>query len=486
MRVSARATPRLLPPLLLAALACANIQPPPGGPPDKQPPELVGVFPDSGVVGPNFRGDAEFRFSEVISEGSSPNEGRGTGDLERLVILSPTERIPKVSWHRSRIAVHPAEGWKPNRVYRVELLPGVADVRRNVSKAERVITFSTGAPPPVDTLRGTVIDWKAGRPSPGALVEAVLEPDSLPYRVLADSSGRFTLGPIPKGEYVVFGVLDQNKNLRRDPREAFDTVRVAPDSSDVGKLYAFVHDTLPPRIQNVQPVDSVTATITFTQSLDPFQKLDSSAARVRRLPDSADVRVVALVRPDTASPVGVQPARAPGANGAPADSTARRADSAAARRADSAGARRPGTPPIKAPPAAPKVPPKTPPTMPPAAGAPPRATPAPAGSQASGRPPLSDRLTIKVAEPWHPGDRFVIDIAGVRTVSGVTGDARSVLTIPKTPAGGPRGAALDSLRRRADSTRTPGDTARSPRDSTRARRDSTRGAPGDEPHPKER
>ena len=74
--------------------------------------------------------------------------------IERLVILSPSSRVPAVSWKRSRITVHPREGWRPNTVYRVELLPGVADLRNNRSQNGRVITFTTGAPLPTATSAG--------------------------------------------------------------------------------------------------------------------------------------------------------------------------------------------------------------------------------------------------------------------------------------------------------------------------------------------
>src|SRR6185503_2046362 len=65
------------------------------------------------------------------------------------------------------------------------------------------------------------------------------------------------------------------------------------------ELYAFVHDTLPPRILQITPMDSVTASVSFVTSLDPYQKLDSSAASVRKLPDSTVVPVVALILRDT-------------------------------------------------------------------------------------------------------------------------------------------------------------------------------------------
>jgi hypothetical protein len=439
---SAPVRPRLLPPIVVLLAACANIQAPPGGPPDKTPPALASVFPESLAVLPSFKDEVEFRFNEVVSEGGSPSQGRGTGDLEKLVILSPTNRFPNVGWHRRRITVRPAEGWKPNRVYRVELLPGITDVRQNQSKVESVVTFTTGAELPRDSLTGRVFDWKAGAPAQGALIEAVLEPDSLPYRALTDSAGKFSFGPLPRGEYLVFGVLDQNKDFRRDPREAFDTVRVRPESVKIAvpELYAFVHDTLPPRIQQITPIDSVSATITFAQSLDPAQKLDSSAAAVRKLPDSSAVPVVALILHDTS---GAMRPREPGAL-PPLDSAALR------RRLDTTGVRRPrpDSAAVRRPPAdtagARRVPQDT------TGAGPADSVAARLGLEgpsrpAMNRPPLTDRMTIKVGVPWHPGDRFDVSVTGVRTVSGRSGNVHGLLVIPvqKKPSGAP-GAAADS------------------------------------------
>ncbi|HEV8176393.1 MAG TPA: Ig-like domain-containing protein, partial [Gemmatimonadales bacterium] len=181
---------------LSALSACARIEPPPGGPPDAEPPRLLATRPDSFVRLTPFKGAAEFQFDEVVSEGGSPNRGEGTGGLERLVILSPSNRVPEVRWRRNRITVRPREGWRPNRIYRVELLPGVSDLRSNQSEQGGVVTFSTGPARPQTTLEGKVLDWSTGRPVPAALVVASLLPDSLPYRGVADSSGSFSLGPL--------------------------------------------------------------------------------------------------------------------------------------------------------------------------------------------------------------------------------------------------------------------------------------------------
>ncbi len=397
----------------LLLLACARIEPPPGGPPDAAPPQLVRTNPDSFASIPDFDDEVEFLFDEVISEGGSPNQGTGSGDIEKLVILSPTKEIPEVKWRRNRITVRPDEGWQRDRVYRVELLPGVTDLRRNRSDRGALVTFSTGAPRPETTFEGTVVDWSSGRPAPAALVVATQLPDSLPYRGLADSSGRFSLGPLPPGEYLVSGVLDEDRDHLADPREAFDSLRVPLGRDSVLELWAFVHDTAPPRIRTVTPTDSVSAAAEFTQSLDPGQRLQPSAVRVSLLPDSTPVRIASVLpRPMDDSIHAKRPAEPDSAE----------ADTAAA------------------------------PRQPPAPGAPPRGRRA-APERLTSRPPLTDQLVIRPAEPWRPGARYTVEIRGVRNVTGVAGDVVGTLVVPERPPRDTLAVPADSLKPRADTTR---------------------------------
>jgi len=214
--------------ILAAIAACARIAPPPGGPPDAVAPNLVATRPESMAVIPDFRGNVEFIFDETVSEGSQPNLGRGSGDLEKMVIISPSTGVPKVGWERSRITVRPKDGWRPNTVYRVELLPGVTDLRRNRDRSGQVITFTTGAPLPTDSVTGMVVDWTSRQPAKLAAIELLLLPDSLPYRTQTDSSGRFRLAPLPHGSYLARGYFDQNRNATLDAREAWDSVAVTP------------------------------------------------------------------------------------------------------------------------------------------------------------------------------------------------------------------------------------------------------------------
>ncbi len=389
--------------------SCARIEPPPGGPPDPRAPQLIATRPASFARLTPFKGEAEFQFDEVVSEGGSPNRGEGTGGLEKLVILSPSNRVPEVRWRRNRITVRPQEGWRPNRVYRIELLPGVADLRSNTAEEGAVITFSTGAPRPQTTLEGQVFDWSASRPVPNALVVAALLPDSLPYRGVADSSGRFSLGPLPQGEYIVNGILDQNGDHRQDPREAYATSRLTRDKTNVGELWAFVHDTVPPRIGTVTVDDSLKATVTFTQKLDPRQRLGPRDVTLRLLPDSTPVAVSSILpQPlDDSVNAAVKTAR----DSAAARDSLVRPDTTAAGRRVGPGQRGRGMP---------------------------------EGPKPS-RPPLFDRLVLRVPKPWAPGSRLVLEVRGVKNVTGVSGNAVGVVAVPEAPK--PEPQAKDSLGR---------------------------------------
>lgn len=428
--------------LIACLAACARIAAPPGGPPDNLPPLLLGTSPDSLRALPGFDGEVEFRFNEVVSEGGQPNFGFGTGDLERLVVLSPSNEVPSVGWRRNRITVKPREGWQPDRVYRVELLAGVRDLRNNTASSSTVVTFTTGAPIPADSLVGLVVDWSNQRPARFALVEAVLQPDSLAYRTQADSTGRFHFSPLPAGEYVVYGVLDANRNNRRDPREAFDSVRITAAEALVGELWMFRHDTTGARIQTVSTSDSVTALIAFTGPLDPYQRLPGDSAVVRMLPDSTPVAVEFVLPAPTFD--SLMRAR-------------REAEDSAKRAAAPDSARAP------APDTAARRPPRDT-TAPRIVGVPRQVTGArrpvqdtTANQPLKTKPPLFDRLVIRVREPWRDSTRYVIEIHGVRTVSGTPGSARTVLTIPPRGAAPPRpdsaAAVPDSVTPAVDTTR---------------------------------
>ncbi len=411
---------------------CARMAPPPGGPSDGMPPLLISTIPDSLRVLDGFDGWVEFKFDEIISEGTQPNFGNGNGELERLVMVSPSPDsvIPRVQWKRNRLLVRPRDGWRPNTVYRIELAPGIRDIREpsNVSTQASVITLATGGSLPSRYLIGRAVDWGTQRPVPLALIEALLLPDSLPYRTLADSNGRFAFGPLPRGTFLVAAVVDQDRNRRRGGKESWDTVRVGMATDVVGEIWAYPRDSTPPRILSAERVDSFTIGVVLTQTLDPRFALPADSIRVVGLPDSG-----------TIGPIGAlpQPAHDSLYRGRGGLTPAKGPDDTAAVKADSA------------------PPPTTLPTTPTPAvgrrtgrGA---STAPPPDSLEQVRVPLTTRLMVRTAGIVQSATSYVVELHGVRTIGGGVATSLRVRVEGRKPPP-PK---VDSLGAKRDSTAKP-------------------------------
>jgi Big-like domain-containing protein len=305
--------------VVVAVVACASQGAPPGGPPDSIPPHLIGIVPDSGAVSvrPNR---VEFRFDEVISERPS-----GAASLAQLVLISPSDGLPRVDWRRRSIAVRPRRDWKENAVYTVTLLPGIADLRGNSMKAGTSIIFATGPTIPNTRISGNLYDWVQGLAARNGAVEAIALPDSIVYIARSDTTGRFVLAHLPPGSYTIRGWVDANNNRGFDSREPYDSAMVALRDTASLTLLAFVHDTLPPRINTVQVVDSVTLRVELSQPLDPEQRVDTSLFRLTA-PDSSIVPLRQVLsanawdraRADSLARADTTPRPAPAARAQPA------------------------------------------------------------------------------------------------------------------------------------------------------------------------
>jgi hypothetical protein len=383
---------------------CAHMAAPPGGPADASAPRLIAVFPDSLRVLEGFKGNAEFRFNEVVSEGSVPNFGQGTGDFEKLILLSPDTLVPHVEWHRDRITVRPRNGWQPNTVYRIELMPGIRDLSNNESKVPAQITFATGGPVPSRVLVGRAIDWTTRRSAPLVLVEAMHLPDRAVYRTHSDSLGRFHLDGLPDGEYLVGATIDKNRDARRNRDELWDTLRVAPDVSVLREIWMFPRDSAAPRAQKADRADSTWAVLTLSQPVRPDLFIAGDSIRVVHLPDStslAPLYAVSEARYDSLKPRKVVPPPAPDSL-AKADSLKPPAPKPAAPVADSVRADEP----------------------------------------AEKRPILSNKLFVHTNGGFFAGQKYWIEVKGVRSAGGSTGSVSQLLNLPEVKA--PAAAKPDS------------------------------------------
>ncbi|HMG17605.1 MAG TPA: Ig-like domain-containing protein [Gemmatimonadales bacterium] len=402
--------------LLLASvallIACASVGDPPGGPPDIAPPKIVEVKPDSGAVVPNLKDDVVIQFDETVDEMAGTG-GRGVASgLAQQVLLSPVAGPIKVSWHRSRVTVKPKEGWK-RRVYRLEILPGFVDLRRNRFDSTKTILFSTGPEFGHARIGGIALKWVEQNVLVRALIEAVPLPDSVGYLTLADSGGQFNVENLQPGRYIVYATADENGDRRRGLREAYDSIEVTLDSSVNVALYTFPHDTVPPRPRAATFVDSTSVRVEFSQPLDPTASFDTAHLHVLELPDSTPALVAQIFTQRQFDSL---------------TTAARQKEDSAA--AAAAAARDTGAAP-------PRIHPIVPPPPQPARG---RAVQEPAKLRVdtalvrqllARRPIPSDKIVIRLAKPMKPETRYVVRIEGATNLIGKKGEGLVSFTVPK-------------------------------------------------------
>jgi hypothetical protein len=274
--------------------ACAEMQRPRGGPEDPLPPRVVGISPDTGTTGVRPRA-VVFRFDEVVSERPGASSAHSLADL---VLVSPESGETRVDWDREELRVRPHRGWRENTTYTVTLLPGIADLRRNVAREGARVVFSTGSSIAGASVAGRLFDWVADRPMAGR-IEAwsagdTADADTTRWVAAADSTGRFELTYMPAGRYIVRGYVDQTPNRRLDRSEAWDTVSVVLGDSARVELLAFVHDSAGPGISSVEVRDSVSLRVGLDRPLLPEPRYPPGMFTLRAA-DSTSIPVAAVL-----------------------------------------------------------------------------------------------------------------------------------------------------------------------------------------------
>jgi hypothetical protein len=282
-------------------------------------------------------------------------------------------------------------------------------------KSGTTLVFSTGSTIPTERINGIVFDWARETPAPQAYIEAVT-PDSIIYLAQSDTLGKFSVGPLPPGTYLVRALIDANNNRVFDRNEMFDSVRVTVPQQNPAELLAAVRDTFPTRLLTVDAKDSLTIMATFDRGVDPTVPLTTSLF-VLMGPDST---VIPLARVMTPRETRI------------ADSVAQRAKIDSVRRADSLAGK-----PL---PAVVNNPPLQNPLRPGARPAPPPAKPS--------RAPPFTIVTLIVGQPLKPNTPYRLSVSGVRSLTGRSQSSTRSFTTPKPP---PPAAKRDSAAVRRDS-----------------------------------
>ena len=193
--------------MLLGIIGCANQLPPPGGEPDKIPPEIVEVYPVDGTT--RFNDDYfEIEFSEYVDKRS----------VTDAIFISPfIEGALEYSWTGTSLEVAFPERLKDSTTYTITIGTDVVDLN-NKNRMAQAFTFSFSTGNKIDRK---IISGKVyGKEKEGIFIyvykidagtDTLLKrkPD---YASQTGIDGNFKIQGLGTGSYRVFAVNDNFKD----------------------------------------------------------------------------------------------------------------------------------------------------------------------------------------------------------------------------------------------------------------------------------
>ncbi|HID11992.1 MAG TPA: hypothetical protein EYP17_11935 [Candidatus Latescibacteria bacterium] len=265
---------------LVLSVSCARMAPPPGGPEDRIPPEVVGTSPGDGETDVAPDRTVEVTFSEYMDERS----------VERAFFLSPRLGKPlKFRWRGRRLEVEVPGGLSPDRTYVVTVGAAARDLHGNQIGDSYTFAFSTGERIYVGGIRGRVWLEEAFRaPVHVRAYRAEGEPEPVEegefYETQVDSLDEFVFSYVAPGRYRVFAFEDRNRDGGYSPEG--EPLAVPPGDVEVGEgevrlpiLRPVLRDMSAPEVVRVWAPDERTLVVRFDEEV----VLDSLRAHVEGL-----------------------------------------------------------------------------------------------------------------------------------------------------------------------------------------------------------
>ena len=239
---------------------------------------MIRTEPDTFATMTDLNGRVRFHFDERISE-QVPE-----GNFAAAVTVSPLTGEVRASHGRSTVTVWLEGGFRPGLVYRVTLLPVVADLFGNRLPEAFEVVFSTGGDTPATaTLAGEVWDRVSGRTVNGAMVRAV-GADSLVHVARTDDQGVFAFRYLPTGDFVLTGFQDQDRDGAAGASESQGSVPASLAAGDtlVLDIPLLAPDTTAAVAGAGRALDSLTIVVEFDDFLDPAASSDQISVELTR------------------------------------------------------------------------------------------------------------------------------------------------------------------------------------------------------------
>jgi len=250
--------------------------PPPGGPVDTTPPEVVEIVPNAGTI--NIATDTKIAvlFSEQMNRKT----------VEDAIFISPlpSEQV-FYKWKRKSLKIEFGDTLKKDRTYVLTIGAKSSDLRNNNMKDSFSIAFSTGDHIDEGQIAGHVYAQSGVE---GTLVCAYSLIDSMdvdPTKILADyytqcnQQGGYQLLYVAPGKYRLFAIRDRNGN--RKYSRGIDALGVTISDVNLTQAEKFikevnfqlaVEDTIQPIIKSVYAIDQSNIIVRFNEPLAEFDE----------------------------------------------------------------------------------------------------------------------------------------------------------------------------------------------------------------------
>ncbi len=250
-------------------MKCANQLPPPGGPIDRVPPEVLEVYPPNGTT--NFHDDHfEITFSEYIDKMSIMN----------ALFISPEIKNLEYDWSGTSVEITFDDTLQENTTYTVSVGSNIQDLNNKNNMAQAInFAFSTGPKLDKGKISGRVYDKDPN----GVMIFAYMKTDTFanplikkPKNVsqVGDNGEFFFLG-LANGDYRIFAVKEENTNriynVGEDMYGAPYTEITLTDSNSIFEDLNFrltKEDTSAPYIANITMTDKNHILIEYSEGID--------------------------------------------------------------------------------------------------------------------------------------------------------------------------------------------------------------------------
>jgi hypothetical protein len=203
----------------MAAAACAVIKPPPGGPEDKTPPFMVGIFPTPDSTGVARDVKLQILFSEKLDSESFKNR----------VQIYPSVEFDGIKVKDNRLEVSFREEL-PETTLCVVISSGYQDYHRVQSKEDITFCFSTADSIDKGSISGRIL-FKGKPDTTGVVklfrivadtvIDVTKERESRVVKTARDGSFRFYALPTDGARFILWAFTDASKDGKYAPEKEF-------------------------------------------------------------------------------------------------------------------------------------------------------------------------------------------------------------------------------------------------------------------------